>query len=274
MDHLLKTEIKLWDLLGERLAFSLSTYVHVLRHDRTLLFLLLCMLAFVASDPSGARSYVPFWFSIGFWPISFAFYLIVKLLCLAVCASLTQSFPKLRFPMPVIGFLALIPTVKLCETSVGIMSNGTFPYDYAGQLFFYFVAVQGLETVFYRFIMPEVRKDIDAKATDRHLVVGGEKIDLTKLLHIEAREHHVQLTFEDAKSRARARLGDIVAQTQLEDGMQPHRSWWVAKDTAIRAERKDGRLILRLRDDTEVPVARTRVDDVLDWLQTHVHPAE
>jgi DNA-binding LytR/AlgR family response regulator len=134
--------------------------------------------------------------------------------------------------------------------------------------------IQGLETVYYRFIMPSIRKEIEGEEINRHLVVGGEKVDLSKLLHIEAREHHVYMTFEDAKSQARARLSDIVAQTQDQDGMQPHRSWWIARDPAIRVERKNGRLVLRLRDDTEVPVARTRVDEVLSWLQTHVHPAE
>ena len=198
----------------------------------------------------------------------------MKLIGLTVAAAMTHYIPKLRIPLPVVGFLSLIPTVMLCEACVNIMSNGTFPYDFVGQLVFYFISVQGLETVFYRFIMPEARKQIGNQATGRHLIIGGEKVDVSGLLHIEAREHHVHLTFENTKSVARARLGDLVAQTQAEDGMQPHRSWWVARDPDIRAERKNGRLVLRLRDDTEVPVARTRADDVIAWLQTHVHPAE
>lgn len=272
--HVLETEIRFWDLLGERMSFSLETYTRVVTHRRALLFILLCMVAFIASDPSGARSYVPFWFSIAFWPIVFALYVAVCMLAMLIVAMLSQALPNLRLPMPLIGFAALVPCVMLCETSVAFMSNGTFPYDFAGKLFFYFFAVQGIETVFFRFIFPEIRKTLHQNTGDRHLVIGGEKIELTKLLHIEAREHHVHLTFENRKSLARARLGDIVAQTQAEDGMQPHRSWWVARDPAIRAERKNGRLILRLRDNIEVPVARTRVDDVLDWLENHVDAAQ
>ena len=68
---LLNTEIRCWDLLGGGVSFTLVSYLRILRHERTLLFVFLSMLAFVASDPSGARSYVPLWFSIGFWPISF-----------------------------------------------------------------------------------------------------------------------------------------------------------------------------------------------------------
>jgi DNA-binding LytR/AlgR family response regulator len=115
-----------------------------------------------------------------------------------------------------------------------------------------------------------VRDQLSTGEPERHLIVGGERFNLRGLLHIEAREHHVHLTFEDNRKLFRARLGDIVAQTRIEDGFQPHRSWWVARDSVITPERKGGRLILRLRDDTEVPVARTRIEEVEQWLQTHI----
>lgn len=274
VSNLLGTELRFWDLLGERLSFSLRMHLRVLTHSRTLLFVFLCMMAFIASDPSGARSYVPVWLAFVFWPILFAFYLTITTSMVFLIAAVSRLIPNLRVPIPILGFLALIPTVTLCETGLSIASNGTMEPDFAGKFLSFFSMIQGLETVYYRFIMPSIRKEIEGEEINRHLVVGGEKVDLSKLLHIEAREHHVYMTFEDAKSQARARLSDIVAQTQDQDGMQPHRSWWIARDPAIRVERKNGRLVLRLRDDTEVPVARTRVDEVLSWLQTHVHPAE
>lgn len=274
MKRLLNTEIKFWDLLGGRMAFTTATYGRVLQHKRTLVFVSLSLLTFFAADPSGARNYVPLWFSMILWPIAFSFYLILYHLEFLAAAALTRRIPSLRVPTPLLGFIALIPTVFVCESSVIYMSNGTFPYDVVKQMIFYFFSVQGLETVFYRFIMPGVQEEIEKKQQTRHLVIDGEKIDLSKLLHIEAREHHVHLTFEDARSLARARLRDIVAQTRREDGIQPHRSWWVAKNAGIKPERKDGRLILRLRDDTEVPVARTRVDDVMSWLDNHINPMQ
>lgn len=274
MQRLLNTEIQLWDLLGSPMAFSTATYGRVLLHRRTLVFASLSLLTFFAADPSGARNYVPLWFSAILWPIAFLIYLAVYHLEFLTLAALTRRFPALRAPSPLLALVALIPTVFICETWVMYMSDGLFPYDVVAQMIFYFFSVQGLETVFFRYIMPGVRDDLEKGQETRHLVIGGEKIDLTKLLHIEAREHHVHLTFEDATSRARARLSDIVAQTQSEDGIQPHRSWWVARDADIKAERKGGRMILRLRDDTEVPVARTRADDVISWLENHIRPMQ
>jgi len=272
MQRLLNTELTLWDLLGGRLSIDTAHYFRVLTHQRTLLFVFLALLTFVAADPSGSRNFVPLWFAIILWPVAFSFYLLVYHAQLLTLAALTRRFNWLSMPTPLVGFVALLPTVYVCRSAVIYMSDGEFPYDVSDQLIFYFLSVQGLETVFYRFIMPGVRAEIEAEKPSRHLVIGGEQVDLSQLLHIEAREHHVHLTFENAKSLARARLGDIVAQTSTEDGMQPHRSWWVARDPAIRTERRNGRLILRLRDDTEVPVARTRVEDVLEWLENHANP--
>ncbi|WP_300585949.1 LytTR family DNA-binding domain-containing protein [Marivita sp.] len=274
MKYFLGAELRFWDLLGERISISLRLYLRVLAHKRSMLFIFLCMVALIAADPSGAQSYVPFWLAFVFWPVLFAFYLAITTSLVLLVAAVSRLIPNLRVPLPILGFVTLIPTVALCETGLHFASNGTIEPDFLGKFLSFFFMIQGVETVYFRFILPEIRNDLDAEEPSRHLVVGGEKVELTKLLHIEAREHHVHLTFENETSVARARLGDIVAQTQTEDGMQPHRSWWVARDPAIRAERKNGRLVLRLRDDTEVPVARTRTDDVIAWLQTHVNPAE
>jgi DNA-binding LytR/AlgR family response regulator len=36
-----------------------------------------------------------------------------------------------------------------------------------------------------------------------------------------------------------------------------HRSWWVARDAVVEAERGDGRAILTLKGGAKVPVSRT-----------------
>lgn len=274
MNRLLSTELHQWDLLGGRISFDIALYLKVIQHKRYLLYIFLALLIFISADPSNARDYVPLWFAIGYWPIAGIFYVFLVSTLLLLQAMATRHVPSLRVPSPLIGLLAIIPTVLICKYVIVYMSGGTFKYDVVDQFVFYFLTVQGLETVFYRFILPDIREEIEAENEKKHLIIGGEQVDLSTLIHIEAREHHVHLTFENEKSRARARLGDIVAQTSPDDGVQPHRSWWVARDPAIRIERKNGRLVLLLRDNTEVPVARTRVDDVLNWLEGNGTPAE
>lgn len=270
MTNLYTRDLKFRDLTLSPLAFNLSDYGRVLFHQRTLIFVSLCLLVFFATDPSGTRDYVPLWFSALLWPTAFAVYLAFYQVLLASYSALTRHWGALRLPLPLFGAISLLPTVLLCEDAVKWISNGGYTEDVLPQMIFFFLSVQALETVFFKFIMPSVLGELKTEQPARHLIVGGERFDMQGLLHIEAREHHVHLTFENKRQLTRARLGDIVAQTRVEDGFQPHRSWWVARGSVVTPERKDGRLVLRLRDNTEVPVARTRMTDVENWLQKHV----
>ena len=270
MTELYNRDLQFWDLTLSRLSFDMRVYVRVLRHQRTLIFVNLCLLTFFAADPSSTRDIVPVWFNLLLWPTAFGIYLIFYHFLLLGFSALSDKMPKLRAPLPLLGGICLLPTVYICEAAVRWASGGLYDEEILPQMIFFFLAVQALETVFFKFIMPSVREQLTNEEPERHLIVGGERFNLRGLLHIEAREHHVHLTFENGRKLFRARLGDIVAQTRAEDGFQPHRSWWVARDSAITPRRKGGRLFLRLRDDTEVPVARTRIEDVQQWLETHI----
>jgi len=269
MKRLLETRINFWDLLGGRMSFDIAIYSRVLCHKRTVLFLMLCLVTIFAADPSGVRDYVPLWFSVFVWPVAFALYLGLYYVGFLLAAAVSRVFAGFRVPTPLIGLVALFPVASLCECVAGVLSSGTYPQGTLS-LMFYFLSVQGMETVFYRFIMPGVRHEIEQAKAERHLVVGGEKINLRDLHHIKAHEHHVHLTLSDTRKLIRARLGDLVAQTKPEDGLQPHRSWWVARHQVKTHEHSNGRMTLRLHDDTIVPVARTRVDAVQDWLSSHI----
>nr|WP_245216288.1 LytTR family DNA-binding domain-containing protein [Sagittula salina] len=100
----------------------------------------------------------------------------------------------------------------------------------------------------------------------RHILIGAEPVPLPQLRHIQAQEHHVHVTLDGQRLTHRARLSDIVAQTAPEDGIQPHRSWWVARHVARELERDGQKHVLRLDDGTRVPVARSRLPEVRDWL--------
>jgi DNA-binding LytR/AlgR family response regulator len=101
------------------------------------------------------------------------------------------------------------------------------------------------------------------------VVIGAEPIPLEHLRHIQAREHHVHVTLAGSDLIQRARLADIVAQTGPQDGIQPHRSWWVAAHAAKTLERDGQKHVLTLHDGTKVPVARSRLDAVRDWMAHH-----
>lgn len=64
------------------------------------------------------------------------------------------------------------------------------------------------------------------------------------------------------------RMRDAVAELDGLEGMQTHRSWWVARAAVEGSERENGALRLKLRNGLIVPVARATAPEVkaAGWL--------
>src|SRR5213075_459240 len=74
---------------------------------------------------------------------------------------------------------------------------------------------------------------------------------------VESEDHYLRLHTSRGQDLILLRLADAVAELEGIEGMQVHRSWWVARDAITDARRGDGRATLTLRDGAEVPVSRT-----------------
>ncbi|WP_411233807.1 LytTR family DNA-binding domain-containing protein [Marivita sp. S0852] len=242
----------------------------------------LALLLFFGTDPSGIRHYVPLWTSAVIWPMSYVIYMTAFGVILALQSLLTAQYPGLRVPTSLIGCLSLIPAVYIAENVIiDYLSGGRFPADSGANFLFYFLSVQVIEAVFFKYVFPVLHSDFaktisrvetppEPAPTARQLIIGGERIPLDTVKMIEAQEHHVEVTTNEGQTRLRARLSDIVAQTSPSDGIQPHRSWWVARHAAKGLEQEAGRPVLRLRCDQPIPVARTRIDQVKTWVDNHL----
>lgn len=76
------------------------------------------------------------------------------------------------------------------------------------------------------------------------------------ILRIEAMNHYVTVVTPQAEYQLRLRFADAVEQMDGADGVVTHRSHWVARDAVVGVQRENGRLFLRLKDRTLVPVSR------------------
>ncbi len=74
---------------------------------------------------------------------------------------------------------------------------------------------------------------------------------------VEAEDHYLRLHTSKGQDLILMRLADAVAELEGIEGMQVHRSWWIARDAIADARRGDGRATLKLKDGAEVPVSRT-----------------
>lgn len=80
-----------------------------------------------------------------------------------------------------------------------------------------------------------------------------------RLSHMTMQDHYVDIRTDKGGALVLMRFADAIAETQGVDGLQIHRSHWVAKQAVMRLVRKDGRIFLQMRDDTLLPVSRTYI---------------
>ena len=79
------------------------------------------------------------------------------------------------------------------------------------------------------------------------------------ILALEAEDHYVRVHTLHGSALILMRLADAAALIDPRLGLRVHRSWWVAKDGVRALERTPGRSIVRLVDDTAVPISRSHL---------------
>ena len=74
---------------------------------------------------------------------------------------------------------------------------------------------------------------------------------------VSSEDHYLRVHTSLGEELILMRLADAMRELAGADGVQAHRSWWVAKDGVGDAKRDNGKLVLVLKSGTEVPVSRT-----------------
>lgn len=82
---------------------------------------------------------------------------------------------------------------------------------------------------------------------------------LSPIIALGVEDHYVRVHSAERTEMLLLRLSDAIKEMEPLEGMQVHRSWWIARD-AILASKRDGRnLRLSLSGGLEVPVSRAYV---------------
>lgn len=117
----------------------------------------------------------------------------------------------------------------------------------------------------------DLLKDKDAGNNDDRDPIAGflerlpVKFRTAELYAISSEDHYLRVHTSLGEELILMRLADAVRELSKVDGLQVHRSWWVAKIGVTDEKKADGRSFLILPTGTEVPVSRsyrTRAKDV------------
>lgn len=79
------------------------------------------------------------------------------------------------------------------------------------------------------------------------------------LVSLSVSDHYVEVVTDKGAELVLIRLGDAMKETEGVNGMQVHRSHWVALDQVQSAKRSGDRAILTMSDGRDIPVSRSYV---------------
>nr|WP_246780543.1 LytTR family DNA-binding domain-containing protein [Rhizobium sp. AQ_MP] len=82
------------------------------------------------------------------------------------------------------------------------------------------------------------------------------------LLHLSVEDHYTVVTTSRGRQLILLRFSDALREIGATDGLQTHRSHWVAADHVAKLEKSGSRMILRLKSGAEIPVSRSFAEAV------------
>lgn len=89
----------------------------------------------------------------------------------------------------------------------------------------------------------------------------GERLPIrlrsATLYAVSAEDHYLRVHTSAGEELILLRLGDAMRELASLDGLQTHRSWWVARQGLAETGREDGKLVLKLKSGVAAPVSRT-----------------
>jgi hypothetical protein len=112
---------------------------------------------------------------------------------------------------------------------------------------------------------PDRQPDADETDIGETVLLAGQRFPLQTLRRVSAAEHHLNLHFHDgAEIKVRERMGTFLQQVKQGHGIQTHRSHWLSKSDFLNLE---GGVVVT-RSGSEIPVARGRISEVINWINT------
>lgn len=82
------------------------------------------------------------------------------------------------------------------------------------------------------------------------------------VIRLAVYDHYVSLVTSVGEAKLLMRFSDAIAELDGVDGLQVHRSHWVAVPAVVEADCAGGRVILKMADGSQVPVSRNFRADV------------
>ena len=91
------------------------------------------------------------------------------------------------------------------------------------------------------------------------------------LYAVSSEDHYLRVHTDRGDTLILMRLADAMRELEIVDGLQTHRSWWVAREGITQKTGKSGKQSLTLKSGVIVPIARSRAKiarEALNFLES------
>lgn len=255
--------------------------VAVLLSARAIFFFLTLSVLMLAGNAFNFWQLMPVWAAFLFWPGIFSIYIVLLLLQYFLVAALTNRQSRAVVISPLVGFICLSAALFLCNFCATHFSGDLYPGMSVKEYILFYMVSQMVEVLFAQFMASPngagqafsggdaAQQSLPPKQQPATLVMGDVHLPISDLKVLEADEHYVRIETTNGDMLKRVRMSDLLAQLGPEQGLRPHRSWWVSRMTQPELKKHHGRQVLELKCGAHIPVARGRLGDVRDWLELH-----
>ena len=213
--------------------------------------------------PYGATDNLPFWGRLLYW---------TGLIFLGAYTgeftelALKRAFPRLPYLL-VLLIIALAATVVVTAAIFAVESvinKRSIPLRFLptlfGPVFVISAAMTGFGALMQRAWKPD---DPAAAKIDGPQVAAAflERLPIkyrgALLYAVSSEDHYLRVHTDKGEELILMRLADAIRELSGAEGLQTHRSWWVAKRGVADTNRIGGKLQLILKSGAEVPVSRS-----------------
>lgn len=265
--------IKIRDIWFRRTDISFSELYGTMKQPLTLVFIALMTALYLIMDQTALLGPISIIHTILVWIGGLALQVALFSTVCLIYAYLQFRFSLGALYLPIANIIALTINYPASTLHLTYHSGISFFEVFNLQIMLSMVFLALLfEALFFSFVFPLLRSTYhgDKKAASRLINVAGESIDIETIITLRGQEHYVLVTTENGTRKLRARLGDLISQTDEQDGVLAHRSYWVSRK-AIKsiAHQENGTGYIEIKTGERLSIARPRQVQVQNWARKY-----
>lgn len=215
-------------------------------------------------NPFGATAGSPLWMSALYW---------ISLVVIGAVAGeistlvLNRAAPQLSdwVGIPIIATcvsIVILPSLLAVEwaSSGRIIPAGQWPRSF-GLILVVAIGITTVATLIRRVTEASQTRDASPAPAPPAISTFMDRLPVrlrsAQLYAVQSEDHYLRVHTSAGQEMILMRLADAIRELASVEGMQTHRSWWVAREGLAETGRDSGRLILKLKSGAEAPVSRT-----------------